>query len=260
MIDIIDEKLSLSTLDEDISPVVDEPTITSSETLFEVDAAGSLSEVHAAGSVSEVNAAGSLSDANAAENSINEIVEVTIPDDTGGMSLLGSSSQSGAVRNYEIYNRMDGCSSDEETQTDNDDGNSIEDGTEILPEHHYVVLNDEMFEFGEFTSADISNDLSSNGCAESKDSLNGAPTVPHVQEYKNNDQLGASSVEELNSASSERGSAAAAAAAAAAAVCPPPAVEAPYVSIPPLSAGNNVTNTSYQLSHKCNNACIVHSL
>jgi hypothetical protein len=241
MIDIIDEKLSLSTLDEDISPVVDEPTITSSETLFEVNAAGLLSEVHAAGSVNEVNAAGSLRDANAAENCINEIVEVTIPDDTGGMSLLGSSSQSGAVRNYEIYNRMDGCSSDEETQTDNDDGNSIEDGTEILPEHHYVVLNDEMFEFGEFTSADISNDLSSNGCAESKDS------VPHVQEYKNNDLLGANSVEVLDSVSSEGGSAAAAAVAVAAAVCPPPAVEAPYVSIPPLSAGNNVTNTSYRL-------------
>jgi hypothetical protein len=244
MIDVTDEKLTLSILDDDVSRVVDEPTITSPESLIEANAAGSLNDVNAVGFLSEGIAAGplsegntteSLNEVNAAGNFANEMIEVTIPDDSGGVSLLGSSSQSGAVRNYEIYNRMDGCSSDEETQTDNDDSNSIEDGAEILPEHRYVVLHDEMFEFGEFTSADISNDVSSNGSAESKESLNGVPIVPHIREYKNNDQLGANSVEVIDPVSSESGS-------AAAAVFPPPVVEEPYVSIPPLSAGNNVRN------------------
>ena len=68
-----------------------------------------------------------------------------------GTSLI-SSSRGTSVRNYEIYNRMEGCSSDEETQTDNDDDNN-ESEVEELPHHHYAVLNDDMFEFGEFTTA-----------------------------------------------------------------------------------------------------------
>ena len=209
MIDIGAEKITLSTSNEEVTPVVDEPTTISPESIVEVSATEALTEV------------------NEPVNAVNEIVELTIPDDFG-VSLLGSSSQSGAVRNYEIYNRMDGCSSDEETQTDNDDGNSIEDDTEILPEHHYVVLNDEMFEFGEFTSADISNDISNNGRTESQESLSGALVIPHVRESNSKDKLDDNFVEANNSGSNESGSD----------VRPPPAVEAAYVSIPPLSAGN----------------------
>lgn len=230
MIDIGAEKITLSTSDEEITPVVDEPTIISPESIIEVSAAEALTEV------------------NEPANAVNEIVELAIPDDFG-VSLLGSSSQSGAVRNYEIYNRMDGCSSDEETQTDNDDCNSIEDGTEILPEHHYVVLNDEMFEFGEFTSADISNDISTNGRTESQESLSGALVDPHVRESNNKDKSDDNFVEANDSGSNESGSD----------VRPPPAVEAAYVSIPPLSAGN-VTHTLCQLSHRRKNSFIMHSV
>lgn len=229
MSDTIDEKLTLPISDEEVTPVVDEPTITSAE---------SHTEVHAAVSSTAVNNARSATD---------EIAEVTIPDDSG-VNLLGSSSQSGAVRNYEIYNRMDGCSSDEETQTDNDDGNSLDDGTEILPEHHYVVLHDEMFEFGEFTSADISNDRSNNDCIESLESLSGTPIVPHVLDSKNKDHLDANFIEAIDSTANESDSA----------VLPPPAVEVAYVSIPPLSAGNDVTNTSCQWSNKRHSAFFMH--
>ena len=71
--------------------------------------------------------------------------------DAVGTSLM-SSSHGNSVRNYEQYNRMEGCSSDEETQTDNDDNNNDSE-VEGLPEHHYAVLNDDMFEFGEFAAA-----------------------------------------------------------------------------------------------------------
>ena len=68
-------------------------------------------------------------------------------------SLLGTADQGDTRKNYDVYNRMEGCSSDEETQTDNDDDNSIEDEAEIMTEHHYAVLNDDL-EFGDFTGAD----------------------------------------------------------------------------------------------------------
>ena len=68
-------------------------------------------------------------------------------------SLLGAADQGDTRRNYDVYNRMEGCSSDEETQTDNDDDNSIENEAEIITEHHYAVLNDDP-EFGDFTGAD----------------------------------------------------------------------------------------------------------
>ena len=68
-------------------------------------------------------------------------------------SLLGTADQGDTRRNYDVYNRMEGCSSDEETQTDNDDDNSIENEAETITEHHYAVLNDDP-EFGDFTGAD----------------------------------------------------------------------------------------------------------
>lgn len=68
-------------------------------------------------------------------------------------SLLGTADQGDIRRNYEVYNMMEGCSSDEETQTDNDDDNSIEDEAEVITEHHYTVLNDDL-EFGDFTGAE----------------------------------------------------------------------------------------------------------
>lgn len=68
-------------------------------------------------------------------------------------SLLGAADEGDTRRNYDVYNRMEGCSSDEETQTDNDDDNSIENEAEIITEHHYAVLNDDP-EFGDFTGAD----------------------------------------------------------------------------------------------------------
>ena len=74
-------------------------------------------------------------------------------EDTHGTSLL-SSSNSESLRNYEIYNRMEGCSSDEETQTDHDYDDE-ENGAEELPEHMYAALNDSTFEFGEFMTANI---------------------------------------------------------------------------------------------------------
>ena len=68
-------------------------------------------------------------------------------------SLLGAADQGDTRRNYDVYSRMEGCSSDEETQTDNDDDNSIENEAEIITEYHYAVLNDDP-EFGDFTGAD----------------------------------------------------------------------------------------------------------
>lgn len=64
-------------------------------------------------------------------------------------SLL-SSSNSETVRKYEAYNRMDGCSSDEDTKTDNDESN---DDDIDISENQYTAVNDDAYEFGEFTAA-----------------------------------------------------------------------------------------------------------
>ena len=89
------------------------------------------------------------------ESSSEEILSDVQPDEEENYaeSLLGTGDQGDSRRNYEVYNRMEGCSSDEETQTDNDDDNSIEDEAEVITEHHYAVLNDDL-EFGDFTGAD----------------------------------------------------------------------------------------------------------
>ena len=170
-----------------------------------------------------------------------------------GSSLL-SSSRGDTSRNYEIYNRMEGCSSDEETQTDNDDDNN-ESEVEDLPQHLYAALNDDQFEFGEFTAAvsctaeDISVTCSEN---EWQGSVNGSsvdynnsvvditligdsasfyPTfeasqnIPEVQLDSNSVTTSAATVtvavdpRELSTGESEH------------------SPSLPYVSIPPLSAG-----------------------
>jgi hypothetical protein len=89
------------------------------------------------------------------ESSNEEILSDVQPDEEENYveSLLGTADQGDTRRNYEVYNRMEGCSSDEETQTDNDDDNSFEDEAEVITEHHYAVLNDDL-EFGDFTGAD----------------------------------------------------------------------------------------------------------
>lgn len=89
------------------------------------------------------------------DSSNNEILSDVPPDEEENYveSLLGTADQGDIRRNYEVYNRMEGCSSDEETQTDNDDDNSIEDEVEVIAEHHYAVLNDDV-EFGDFTGAE----------------------------------------------------------------------------------------------------------
>jgi hypothetical protein len=69
-------------------------------------------------------------------------------------SLLSSSSNSETIRNYEAYNRMDGCSSDEDTKTDNDESN---DDDLDMSENQYTVVNDDAFEFGDFTAACTEN-------------------------------------------------------------------------------------------------------
>lgn len=206
MADNTDEKLTLPTLDGEAAPIIEEPPITTPE---------SITEAHAAGLT------------------INEVFEATIPDESGS-SLLGSSSHSGAVRNYEVYNRMDGCSSDEETQTDNDDSNSIEDDTENLHEHHYAALHDEMFEFGEFTSAEISGEVSSDGRTELQESTTVASIVPRAPEAANEDHNIGSSFQVIDSGTNQCDST----------VSPSP-VEVAYVSIPPLSAGTDARTLDY---------------
>jgi hypothetical protein len=69
-------------------------------------------------------------------------------------SLLSFSSNSETVRNYEAYNRMDGCSSDEDTKTDNDESN---DDDLDMSENQYAAVNDDVFEFGDFTAACTEN-------------------------------------------------------------------------------------------------------
>ena len=105
--------------------------------------------------------------------------------DTLERSLI-SSSHGNSVRNYEQYNRMEGCSSDEETQTDNDDNNNDSE-VEGLPEHHYAVLNDDMFVFGEFAAAsscsaeDIPDNTDENEWQESVTGLSLNFIAPAVQ-------------------------------------------------------------------------------
>jgi hypothetical protein len=69
-------------------------------------------------------------------------------------SLISSSSNSKTVRNYEAYDRMDGCSSDEDTKTDNDESNDDDLDT---TENQYAAVNDDAFEFGDFTAACTEN-------------------------------------------------------------------------------------------------------
>lgn len=70
-------------------------------------------------------------------------------------SLLGSSSDGNAARNYDSYERMEGCSSDEENQTDNDDDNSVEKEEDATMEHHYTELQNDIPDFGDFTAAPL---------------------------------------------------------------------------------------------------------
>lgn len=86
-----------------------------------------------------------------------QAVEIFSEDVTNQLveSLLGSSSDGNITRNYDSYNRMEGCSSDEETQTDNDDDNSIEKNTDADIEHHYTELQNDISDFGEFTAAPL---------------------------------------------------------------------------------------------------------
>ena len=70
-------------------------------------------------------------------------------------SLLGSSSDGNATRNYDLYDRMEGCSSDEENQTDNDDDNSVEKEEDATLEHHYTELQNDIPDFGEFAAAPL---------------------------------------------------------------------------------------------------------
>ena len=169
--------------------------------------------------------------------------------DTIGASLI-SSSHGNSVRNYEVYNRMEGCSSDEETQTDNDDNNNDSE-VEGLPDHHYAVLNDDMFEFGEFTAAvscsaeDIQDNTDENEWQESVTGLSLNFVAPAVQgDGGMGPPLFSSNFDEITVRDGEEP-------AGMSTVLPPVAVDErelstgesrcspaiAYVSIPPLSAG-----------------------
>ena len=107
--------------------------------------------------------AGNTSDIVFAQNQSNDdtaegrTVEIFSEDVTNQLveSLLGSSSDANATKNYDSYNRMEGCSSDEENQTDNDDDNSVEKEEDTTLEHHYTELQNDIPDFGEFTAAPL---------------------------------------------------------------------------------------------------------